>query len=357
MQGGPVDVANQAMGGLDLEPLKLGIDEHHHRPVRRECPARRVLQVGVCADLGLVRERRLVPMVPIGDEQLLPRQVPGQMVVGLDRREAVQQAIRVARPPLIGPSTTHQVAVARRAIEVDRQDRRELGVGGIQQAEPIRLWAGHGVLVSPHAASERLEQNARQHARDGGVVGCLTSRVTVVIERRLQATLEGSVRQPGVQGRGCCGVGIRLSGELEADRVPWVPLQERAPLLRADDVEGWRNEVADVGHPTGVLWRLLGKANPVRDPIRAVAVQRVVNATEWPDQGHRASLAAGRISARGAPHHERGRLARSGRLGPKPAQASRHRQPDDEHRPGAGLAVCLHAHRPAVAFDDGTGDV
>src|SRR5204862_528551 len=114
----------------------------------------------------------------------------------------------------------------------------------------------------------------------------------------LHATLEGSVRQPGVQGRGCCSVRIRLSGELEADRVPWVPLQENAPLLRADDVEGWRNEVADVGHPTGVLWRLLGKANPVRDPIRAIAVQRVVNATEWPDQGHGASLAAGRISQR-----------------------------------------------------------
>jgi hypothetical protein len=97
------------MGGLDLERLALRVDQHEHDPVRRQRAGRRIGQAGVGSDRGLVGEGRLVAMMPVGDVQLLPREVTEEALVGVDRRERVEEPISVARAPFIGPREAQQV--------------------------------------------------------------------------------------------------------------------------------------------------------------------------------------------------------------------------------------------------------
>ena len=124
----------------------------------------------VGAHLGLVGQRRLVPMVAVGHEQRLAREVVEQPVVGLDGGQLVEQAVGVARAPLIGPGAAHDVVVALRAVEVDGQDRAELRARGVQEGEPIGLRSRHGVLVRPDAIAPGLQQHAHHDAFHGRLV-------------------------------------------------------------------------------------------------------------------------------------------------------------------------------------------
>src|SRR5438876_5368122 len=86
---------------------------------------------------------------------------------------------------------------------------------------------------------------------------------------------------------------LTLGGELETHGIAGVPLEQGGLLFGADDVERGRDQVGQVCDQAGMPWRLLWEANPSGDRFRAVAVQRVSNAAERPDQGHPRSLAPG----------------------------------------------------------------
>ena len=62
-----LDIQQQPMGRPDLQLGELGVDEHHHDPVRRQRARGRIGPARIGADLRLVGEGGLVPMVPIGD--------------------------------------------------------------------------------------------------------------------------------------------------------------------------------------------------------------------------------------------------------------------------------------------------
>src|SRR5439155_11633565 len=81
--------------------------------------------------------------------------------------------------------------------------------------------------------------------------------------------------------------------ELETHGIAGVPLEQGGSLFGPDDVERRRDQVRQVCDPAGMLRRLFREANPSGDRLRAVAVQRVSNAAERPDQGHPRSLAPG----------------------------------------------------------------
>jgi hypothetical protein len=132
-------------------------------------------------------------MVPIGEVELLSRQVADQAVVRLECSEGMEQPVAIARAPFIGPWVTHHVVVARGAVEVDGEDRRELGPGGVEQGQPIGLWSGHGVLVGPHPAAERLQQEAHRDPLHRRVLRSVGSSVPVVIGRWIGPALERAI--------------------------------------------------------------------------------------------------------------------------------------------------------------------
>ena len=171
------------------------------------------------AHLRLVGQRGLVPMVPVGDVQPLARQERQQPVVRLDLGRGVQQAVDVSGAPLAGPRAAHDVAIPLAAIEVDGQDRRELGPRRTQQGQPIRLGAGHGVLMPSHIGPVRLEQHPGQDALHGRVVRHGGGGVRVVVDRCVRASLDGAVRHPRCQRGGRRRVRILARRQLQADRV------------------------------------------------------------------------------------------------------------------------------------------
>ena len=210
----------------DLELGELGVHDDHHDPVGGQLPGRRSGRARIGAHLGLVGQRGLVPMMPIGDEQRLAPEIAEQPIVGLDGRQLVEQPIAVAGAPLVAPGACHDVVVALRAVEVERQDRAQLRAGAAQQREPVGLRPRHGVLVRPDPAAPRFEQHAKEHPLDGRIVRRRCRRVPVVVGGRLVSPLERAVGRPRGEGVGRRRVGVRLGAVLEAHGVAVVPRQQ-----------------------------------------------------------------------------------------------------------------------------------
>ena len=147
-----------ADGWPDLDLLRLGVDQHGHDPVRGQ-RARRFTgegRIGRAPPPGRpARSRSDGARRRCRAAGATGRRAGASS--GSTAASDVEQPVAVARAPLIGPGRPMHGRSAR-AIEVDGQDRRELGARCAQQRQPVRLRAGHGVLVRPHIGPVRLQQ-------------------------------------------------------------------------------------------------------------------------------------------------------------------------------------------------------
>jgi hypothetical protein len=220
------------------EPLLEGRDEHDHHPRTR-----------LGAVLLVEGQRRLVAMVPVGNEELRRREVrslahPPKAVV---RLRPVDLDLGRAVGQLYG-----------RAI-VEQEDRLQLRPRGAEQPQSLLLRPGMRPLVREHdGAFVRLERE-----RDDEAVARAADAVRPDVRLRerpcavLQLAYEHAGLAPGCEVRD--GLRVRV-GKRQVDDVVGAAREVLAPLLLRDHVVGRRDEVvqrqrvalgakrADLGH-------------------------------------------------------------------------------------------------------------
>ena len=232
--------------------------------------------------------------MPVGDEEGLAAEVAEQPVIGLDGGQLVKQPVAVSCAPLVGPGARHDVVVALGAIEVEGQDRAELGAGRVEQGQPIGLRTGHGVLVRADPISPGLELDPDHEALDRQLIGRSERGVAVVIGGGRCPAPQRAVAQPRLEGR--CGrpMRIRLGAVFEPDRVSLVAGEQRLALGVVDHVVGRADHVADVRQAGRRSIGVLAHPDAVSRLPVAEAVDGVVNAGKRSDAGHAAEDSRGR---------------------------------------------------------------
>ena len=263
-----------------LEGRRLEAERDAQQAVRRQHHETLLLHVGeerqdrspTSAVLGAVRQRGLVAMVPVGDEDGLVRERRRDT---RDRRRighaphAVDLAARPGhfdegRAPHAG-----DVAQALAGAGIHPEDGTQVGAGGPEQRELVALRSGEGALVRPHhPARELLEPEATEHAV-ALVAGPVGQPVLLRVE--VEAGVGVAHQHPRghpVAQRHCRRIGpLRLARQDEPHDVPGTALVERRLLRGRDHVVGRRDHRLEI------------------DPRRVVA-----QCMEWGDDRHQSSF-------------------------------------------------------------------
>ena len=278
------------MGGPDVDLLHLGIDQHCHDPVRR--PGHPAARHRPATGSRAPRPGRQARSRTDGAR----RRCTAAGATGTDSNRssgstsAAYAAGRRRRARATRRSSAaHDVAIALAAIEVDGQDRRELGAGRAQEGQPIRLGAGHGVLMPSHIPPRTARDAAGpgRPARTGRPASAVRG-VRVVVDRCVRASPERAIGLHDASAAAADGVRILARRELQADRVSVVAPQQLRLEGGADDVVGWAGEIREVGHLAACenCVRLIRQANALGDDRLGEALRGVGDRPKGAHGGH-----------------------------------------------------------------------
>src|SRR5437764_7619915 len=227
---GWIDRRSGSGPGVLRDPVR-GKDRQSFLPRRdddREQPRRRLAAV-----LLVERERRLVAVMAVGDQQLRPGELLDERVAELwvEPPDAVSAALQVR--------LTETVELDRAVPE--EEERLELGAGGAEQPQPPLLRACVRALVrQDDAVLVRLEPECR-----GEALAAPSDAVRAAVllyeppARRLGIAYEDSEPLPLRKARGRLVLGV---GQRQVDDVVPASPPELLPLFRSDDVVRRRDQ-------------------------------------------------------------------------------------------------------------------
>ena len=191
----------------------------------------------------MVGERRLVPVVAVGDQKPAVGERLTERVVG-QTPEARALDLQLGRA--VGP-------LERRSALVEQEDRLELGAHLAQEPEPPLLRAAMRALVRQDDARSRRARPAA--SRRGPVRRARDAvRADVVLRERPEAGLFSGTSAPSSrQSRK-----LRPASSSESGSVRWTTLcgllrEQRVALLGPDHVVGRRDEVLERTGAVGVV--------------------------------------------------------------------------------------------------------
>ena len=170
--------AEEAVGGEDLEAGVGGRDEHDHHP--------RALRRSLLLGVG---ERRLVAVVPVGDQELAICECLGNAL-----------ARKPPEPRVTGDEIRLTIGDGHgRLAVVEEEDRLELRLRGAQEAQPALLRAGVRPLVRQHGSGRvRLDP---ERGNETLAAACDPVRPDVVLsdgpDGRLVVLDEDALLEPG----------------------------------------------------------------------------------------------------------------------------------------------------------------
>src|SRR6266568_8982612 len=210
----------------DESRIRHRAERHHDEAMARVRAEARRLAV----DQVAVGERRLVPVVPIGDERLAGGQHPPER---LDRARLLDPPQAVARPVVrvglcdrlagAGDGRLERPVSLGAFVLVEREDGREVRLHPLQELEPVGLGSGERLLVREDDAllvgvQPAGGDEAPSHPRPPvGAGEALLERV----ERRLGIAAEGAIGEPALErlrGAEVLVVGRSVAGLVLAER-------------------------------------------------------------------------------------------------------------------------------------------
>ena len=199
--GGAVDVGQQPVDGQDGRAVQVGVDQEHQQLVPRPRPAAVGRPHGVP-----VGERGPVAVVAVGDQHPLAGHAlaPGRdpLRVGHHPQPVPDPGLVDAVQRRLGRGHVVEHAGWPSGAGVDPEHRGEVGLGRLQQPEPVGHGRGHGPLVGHDRAPGVVEGDAGQHpALDlAGAAKLIGLFVDVETWRRVAA--QDALGQPAGQQAG-----------------------------------------------------------------------------------------------------------------------------------------------------------
>ena len=248
----------------DDDPLVVHVAQEHEHVLVRGGGVRAVLLPHLVAE----RQRRLVPVVPVGDEDPLPlpslRPLPGAPWAA----DTVQT--RCLTPRSSTAAMSGAAAIAERRLErtssfgigVEREDRAHVDVGRAHQGEPVLLRLGQRPLVGEHLPfpERRQLQGPEEPLPHEGPLPGDRELLLVVVEGRDGVADQRPLGEPLAEPGGGAGVLVHARAvallrhpEVDPGDVFRVAPVQRLLLLRGDDVVRRRHDAGQVSHALHVV--------------------------------------------------------------------------------------------------------